>query len=196
MMIDVVENPRKNRSTTWRKSRRYTKKRRKNPLMASLGNPFRKESCRKSSRRRTYRRRRNPGGFDLKSFNLQSAAMVGLGMIGSDIVPMLVRKYYPALPGSGIAGYAVKLGGTFITAYATKMVTKSQKNFQLVISGGIALVLVDLFRQYIAPSIGLSGLGNYNDPVDVQALADEFNLNGYVQRNGISGYVSSPVGAY
>lgn len=194
MMIPVVENPRKKRRTARRKTRKTYRRRtrRANPFMASLGNPRRsKRRSRYSVKRRRYSSRRNPS-FGLKGFDFQAALMVGSGMIGAEVVPMLVRKVYPALPSYGIMGYAVKLGGSLVTAYAVKMVTKSQRNFQLVMAGGIAMVLVDLFRQYIAPSIGLAG---YNDPISVNELTSDFNLNGYVDTS-MSGYVDSPVGAY
>ena len=195
MMVPIVENPRRRKKrVVRRKKRRYVKRRRRNPLMATLGNPKRRRrTYRKIRRRRTYRRR-NPG-FNLKGFDFQAAAMVGVGMIGSDMIPMLIRKFYPALPSSGIAGYAVKLGGTFVTAHVTKMVTNSQKNFQLVMAGGIALVLVDLFRQYVAPNIGLSGMGGYDDPVAISDLTEDFAMNGYVD-SGVAGYEDLPIGAY
>lgn len=197
MVVEVVENPRKRRRRrTTRKRRTY--RRRRNPLLASLANPKRRRrTYRKARRRRTYRRRRNPMGIGLKNFPFTEAMYIGGGMLGAEIVPMMVRKWWPELPASGTMGYLVKAGGALATAFGVKMLTRSNKNFQYTLAGGLALILVDAFRQFVAPKIGLLGLGNYSTPIRASQLKDVINLNGYVRTgNGLSGYTNLPVGAY
>jgi len=137
-------------------------------------------------------------------FDLMDAAWVGAGMLGSELVPTLVRKMWAGLPSVGIANYAVKIGGTLATAYAVKWATRSNRNFGLVMAGGIGLVMVDLFRQYVAPKIGLAGLGYDGGAVYPNELADVYGMDAYVDAAGVSGYVNTglsgwqpnPEGAY
>ncbi len=198
--IEVVENPRrKRRRPMTAKQKKYFGKRktrrRRNPLLATLGNPRRRR--RSPSRRRSVSRRsyRNPG---LMGFDIGAAAYVGVGMLGSELVPTLVRKAWSGLPSAGPMVYLVKAGGTFATAYAVKMVTKSPRNFNLVMAGGLGLIMVDLFRQYVAPKIGLAGMGNDAAMVYGSELEDAVPIEGYVDggAQGINGYVASGVGGY
>ncbi len=200
--IEVVENPRrKRRRPMTAKQRKYFGKRRtrrrRNPMLATLGNPRRRRRRGRASRSRYSRRRyRNPS---IAGFDIGSAVYVGVGMIGSDLVPTLVRKVWAGLPSAGPMVYLVKAGGTFATAFAVKMVTKSPRNFNLVMAGGLGLIFVDLFRQYIAPRIGLAGLGNDAAMVYASELEDAAAIEGYVDGSAsrVAGYVSSGgVGAY
>lgn len=203
MNIPVVENPRRRRGrrrlTAAQKragfgGRSAMRRRRRNPLMATLaGNPRRRRRG-YAVRHTVYRRRRNPGLFDFKSFDLPAAGFIAAGMLGSDLLPNLGRKFWPALPGSGIMGYAVRLAGAFGTAYVLKMVTRSNRAFSLALGGGIASILLDVFRTYAAPMIGLSGLGADATPVYAHELRDVYGTAGYVDNGGVSGYVdASPV---
>lgn len=204
MEIEVVSNPRKRR-----KYRRKTTRRRKrrNPVLASIGNPRRRRrrSAPRSYRRRAYRR--NPRLLGLPGFDFSSAAYVALGMIGSDMVPNLVRRFWPGLPSTGIANYAVKIGGTVVMAYGVKMFTRSTQKFQMVMIGGLSLLLVDLFRMYVAPKIPfLSGMGADESLVYAGELEDVYegtagyvkdsSVDGYVQEDLSGSYRSNPVGAY
>ena len=214
-VIEVVENPRrrprrrrkmsalqrryfgKRRTSRPRRRRRSTvtrtvTTRRNNPLMASLGNP-RRRTQRRTVRGYVVRRRRsNPKLFGLPGFDLQTAAWVGAGMLGTSVVPGLVRRVWPGLPSSGPMLIVVKVGATFLTAFTVRTITKSRQKSDLVMAGGLALVLVDLFRQYIAPRIGLTALGSDSSPVYAEELAD---IGRYID-TPMGGYVESPTGAY
>lgn len=206
MLIPVVENPRRKRRKTTRRKRRYTarrtytrrysaparKPRRRNPMLASLGNPRRRRSS-----RRSYRRNAFPG---VRGFDFGAAVWVGTGICGSELVPSLIRKsVWSGLPSTGPLVYVVKAGGTLITAYAVKMLTRSNRNFQLVMAGGLAMILVDVFREYAAPRLGLSGYVG-NDRLitagEVQEVYEGGGSAGYVSNDNLAAYVESPVGAY
>ena len=103
MQIPVVENPRRRRRKRYTakqraygfggKRKRRVTRRRRNPVMASLAaNPRRRRSS-VSKRRRYYPRRRNPGFMGMGSGLIMNAAMVGIGALGSEMVPRLVRRY-------------------------------------------------------------------------------------------------------
>jgi hypothetical protein len=228
-VIEVVRNPRRrrrrtpprgrggrfvSRRSTRRRTRRTYRRRRRNPAMASLAaNPRRRRrTYRRSTRRRVYRRRRNPSlfGFGGLQFDLTSAMYVGVGMIGSETIPGLVRRYvWSGLPSAGMWTYISKLGGTFATAFLVKTFTKSTAKAQLAMAGGLSLILVDLYRMYLAPKIGLSGLG-YDRPLTVRDVADVYGMGRYVNTRkpaGMAAYVDKspgmgnltrrmPVGAY
>lgn len=212
--IPVVENPRRRRRrrpmtalqrryfgkrrSRPRRRRRTTVTRtvttRRNPMLASIGNPRRRRRAIRTVRGYVVRRR-NPKLFGLPGFDLTTAAWVGVGMLGSNVVPGLVRKVWPGLPSSGPLLSVVKVGATFATAFVVKTVTKSRQNANLVMAGGLALVLVDLFRTYVAPRIGLTDLGSDNSPVYAEELRD---IGRYVDTGAPSmrGYVENPPGAY
>lgn len=204
-VIEVVENPRRrSRRRMTAKQRRYfgprrARRRRRNPVMASLSNPKR---ARRRRRRSGYsvrhvarrRRRRNPQLFGLGDFNLNTAMWVGVGMLGSDMVPNLVRMAWPGLPSGGVWKYVNRVGGTLLTAYGVKMLTGSRRNFGYIMAGGIGLVIVDLVRDYVLPQVGLSGYVGDGGAVYSEELAD---VAGYVNEpTPMGGYVESPVGAY
>lgn len=204
MSIPVVENPRRRRKrkTYTAKQRRYgfgggrkrksTRRRRRNPVMASLAaNPRRRR--RSSPKRRYYPRRRNPGFMGLGGGLVMNAAFVGIGAIGSEMVPRLVRRFlWAGLPSVGIMGYGVKLGGTIATATVVKMVTKSQQNFNLVMAGGLGLIFVDLFREYVAPRVGLGGMG-YGEGMVYAGELDDIAGYSNVVASGVDGYYSSGI---
>ncbi len=199
MMIEVIENPR--RKTRRRTKRRKTTKRRRNPALATLSaNPRRRRRYSRPSRRRYSRRRRNPKFLGMSGFDLSTPMWVGVGMLGSAIVPGLVRKVWKTMPGGGMMDYVVKAGGTFVTAFVVKKVTKSSRNFSLIMAGGLAMIGVDLFRQFVMPKIGLSGLGFFDDSyVYPDELTDVYGseISGYVDETGLTGDVEeNPVGAY
>ena len=198
MSIELVENPRRKRRKSTRRRRKTTRRRRRNPIM-SLTNPRRrKRRTTYSKRRRSYRR--NPGlGGMFGSFDFNAALFVGVGMIGTEIVPGLARRFLPAISTAGPMGYLVKVGAALATGFAVKMITRSSQRQMQAVSGGLALIVVDLYRQFVAPMIGLSG---YNDqPVyygDVSDAMDGYvgGVNEYVDAPAMGEYVSNPVGAY
>lgn len=216
--IQVVENPRKKRrrrsySAAQRRagfggkrsmSRRRKSRRRRNPALASVGNP-RRRTYRRSRPRYTVtgvsRRRRNPSTGPL-GVDLSSALYIGLGMFGSELVPRLVKKAWPGMPTTGALGYLVRGGAAVAVGFAVGKAT-NKRNGQLAAAGGIALVMVDLFRTYVAPRIGLSGMGGQYDLVDYGDISDvagyvtvPSGMQGYVAtNNGMEGYVqASPAG--
>jgi hypothetical protein len=134
---------------------------------------------------------RNPALF---GFDLESAAWVGAGMLGSKLVPNLVRKFlFAGLPSAGPMSYLVRAGGTFVTAYAVKMVTGRSKAFPLILAGGLGAILVDVVSDYVLPQVGLAGMGNSTGlisraDIDMSGYADVPGMS----NNGMGGYVDVP----
>ena len=213
--IPVVENPRRRRRRRGSLSakqlragfggrarmstrRRRGRGRRNPPILAALGNPRRK---RRSVLGRNYyvahdvrRRRRNPAptfGIDL-----MGGVFVAAGAIGSTVIPGLVRRVVPQIPYTGLMAYVVRLGGTAATAFVVGKLSKERRAPQLVWAGGIALILVDVFRQHLAPRLGLSGLGQDGDFVLTEELEDAIpagDVAGYVDAadDTMAGYVET-----
>lgn len=223
MIIEVVDNPRrkkrrrytakqrsygfggKRRRTSRRSPRPSTRRRRRNPAIASLGNPPRR---RRSYRRRprytvtgvSRRRRSNPIRGPL-GLDLSAAMYIGIGMFGTEVLPRFVKKAWPAVPTTGIMGYLVQAGSAIVVGFGIGRIT-NRRNGQLAAAGGIALILLNLFRQYAAPWLSLGGLGNdyaaltYGDISDVGGYVTTDQMGGYVKTNAMSGYRANPVGAY
>lgn len=207
--IPVVENPRKRRRSYTAKQRSYGfggrrrprsaprrgRRRRNPPILAALANPRRRRR-RPGSRyyvSHSIRRRRNPNV--LKGFDLMAGLWVGVGAIGSTAIPGLVKRFVPQIPYTGPVAYLVRLGGTAATAFAIKYITKDRRAPSLVWAGGLSLIFVDLFRQYLAPRLGLSGLGQEGDFVLAEELEDAVDVEGvagYVDvEGGLRGYVDT-----
>ena len=205
--VELVENPRRRRGRrhltakqraagfggkgAMHNRRRHS--RRRNPgYLASLGNP-RRRHYRKSRRRGfsvSHVVHRNPG---LLGFDLEAAMWVGVGALGSKALPKLVAKYWPSIPTTGIAGYAVRAGATLAVAYAAKMAFKSQKAFSLILAGGLGYIFVDLATDYLLPAVGLAGLGNDRSMISTSDLVDAYSpgFAGYVDNTTMSGYVDT-----
>jgi hypothetical protein len=171
--------------------RRHRRGHRRNPLLASLANPRRHR--RRHGRRHGYSVsrviHRNPG---LLGFDFASAAWVGTGMLGSKLVPNLVRKYlYAGLPATGPMSYLVRAGGTLVTAYAVKLVTKNSRAFGLILAGGAAAILVDVVSDYVLPQVGLAGMGN-DSALITRADIDMSGTAGYVDVSDLRGYAEVP----
>jgi hypothetical protein len=203
-MIEVVENPRrhrrrhytaKQRSYGFGGRRRHYRRRRNEPILASLsGNPRRRSRRRSYGVRHVvYRRRRNPDLF--RGFDLMAGVWVGVGAIGSTMIPSFLRRVIPQIPFTGPLVYGVRLGGAWATSFLVNMVTKNRRSANLAFSGGVAMILVDAFREYVAPRLGLSGLGNDQDFVLTRELQDALpTMGGYVDvrsGNGMRGYVQT-----
>lgn len=205
MKVEVVENPRRRRRRLSRAQlaagfggrrgmggKKRSRKRYSNPaLLASLGNPRRRRRSRSSYRVRHVVSHRNPALF---GFDLGAAGWVAAGALGSTLVPQIVRKFWVGLPSTGPMNYLVRAGGTLATAYVAKMVTKNNRAFGLILAGGLGLIFVDLFRDYVAPNIpGLSGLAGDNSFVKASDFNDAYlpGVSGYVTAPGMSGYAGS-----
>ena len=123
-----------------------------------------------------------------------SGVYVATGAIGSTVIPGLVRRFIPQIPYTGPLAYAVRLGGTAVTAFGVSLVTKDRRASQLVWAGGLSLILVDLFRQYLAPRLGLSGLGQEGDFILAEEIEDAVGTSGYVEASSdeaMAGYVET-----
>lgn len=174
--IEVVENKRgKRRRRMTAKQAKYFGKRkhsrkRRNPVLATLaGNPRHRGARRyhhKVRRHRRHRSHRNPGMFGgvrgLLPFDIRSVLEVGGGIAASKYGPQLVQKYiWAGMPTTGIAGYAVRLGTTIVLAQGVKMITKSSRSAENIMLGGVGSIIYDLFTEYAAPAMGLSGVDGY-----------------------------------
>lgn len=157
--LPVVENPRRKR----RRSRASRSRRRRNPALAMLaGNPRRKRGRRSSRRSRSYfprrfgRRHRNPAFF--AGLDLPTAGFVAAGGILVKVGPGLIAKVWPGIPRTGIAGYGVKVGIALASGFLVKMVASPSRANQ-VMTGALAMILIDGYNEFVAPKLGLSGLG-------------------------------------
>lgn len=144
-----VSMPKKRRTT--RRRPRKTTRRRRNPTLARVRNARRRPT------RRTYRRRRrNPGKKMFGFLDIKAAMFVGAGAIGVRMMPGFLAKVVPQVPTTGIGGLAVKAGSAALLGYAANMIT-TRANAAQVANGAMAMVLVEVFNQYVAPQIGLGG---------------------------------------
>ncbi len=217
--VPIVENPRRRRS---RRSRRLTPaqlaagfggkssmthrrrskrsgRRHRNPALAELAlNPRRRRrrSARYASPRRHRRRSyRNPLGathIGPFQFDFVSAAWVAGGMVGAKVGPSLIQKVWPGMPSTGITGHAVRFGVVLLGGYGLRMVTKSPARSGQFVAGGIGMILYDLFNEYLAPKLGLSGLSDRY--VTDAELTDVLGTGGFVQTPGVAGFVTTPDG--
>jgi len=204
--IEVVENPKRKKRRSYSrkqraagfggKRRKTTRRRRRNPAMASVAaNPRRRRSYRVT--KRVTRRRRNPG-FSPLGVDISAALWIGVGMFGSEMVPRFAKKAWAGLPTTGVMGYLVKGASAVLIGFGVGKLT-NRRNGQLAAAGGLALVMVDLFRQYVAPKIGLSGLGNDYAALrvdDISDVAGYEEMSGYVRSGAGVGYNPNPSGAY
>lgn len=215
-VIEVVRNPRRKkrrrytakqraagfggRSAKSRRAPRRARPRRRNPMLASLGNPRRRRNSPRRRPRYTVtgvarRRRRNPrlGPFNI---NLAAAAWVGAGVLSTQILPRIGQRFWSGLPTSGVAGYAVKVASAVVAGMVVGKIT-NRNNGMLVTAGGLSMVLVDLFRQYALPHVPfLSGVANDGGTMTTQELRDVYGVGAYVDAPGMAAYVENPVGAY
>ena len=183
--IEVVENKRgKRRRRMTAKQRKYFGKRRhhrKNPgvlaTLAGAGNPRRRASRRYHHRVTHRRRHRNPGMLGglgkILPFDIRSVLEVGGGIAVSKYGPQLVQKYvWSGMPTTGMGGYAVRFGVTVVLAQGLKMVTKSQRTAEHIMLGGVGSILYDMFTEFAAPSLGLTG---YSDRIRVADVSSALN---------------------
>jgi len=194
MRVEVVENPDKRRGGG---RKRHSRRRRRNPGLALMaGNPHRRRRARRASSYhsvRRYRRRSNPDF--MAGIDIQSAAWVAGGMIGANLIPGLIAKVWPAIPRAGIAGHAVKVGGVIVMGFLARMLTKSPARSNQLVAGGLALVLYDVYNEYLAPKLGLTGMGGFVTTDEINQIV---GVNGFVNRNlnlnGIGQYVDDQRG--
>lgn len=115
--------------------------------------------------RKAPRRRRSGGGggggkflgLPMPGIDIQTAAFVAGGMLGYRIVPGLLAKVWPGMPQLGLTGYAVKAVGVLGLGMAASMLVAKPRAAQVVV-GGLAILMYDAFNEYLAPTLGLSGL--------------------------------------
>lgn len=178
--IPVVENPRRRRRRAPRRRRRRTTRRR-NPMLASLsGNPRRRRYYRRP-RRRSYRRRyRNPRFGLMRGWDLQGAFWTAGGMVMTKALPDLVRRWWPAMPTMGITSYAVKAGIVAGAGWLTGMLPVRNKKLrqQQVVTGGLALIMYELYQEYLAPKLGMGS----------------FITEAELQEAGVGGFIAAPTG--
>ena len=208
--IEIVENPRRKKRGRRRLSRKQIaagfggkrrkttrrRPRRRNPAMAALGNPKRRRRSYRVSHRVT-RRRRNPG-LGMLGIDLSAAMWVAAGMFGTQTLPGLVRRYaWAGLPSTGITGHLVKAASAVALGFGIGKLT-NRRNGSLAAAGGLAMVMVDLFKEHVAPMIGLSGLdyGYSGNLPDIADVAGYEAMDGYVQASSGVGYNPNPTGAY
>jgi hypothetical protein len=216
--VPIVENPRRRRS---RRSRRLTPaqlaagfggkssmthrrrskrsgRRHRNPALAELAlNPRRRRRSARYATPRRHRRRsyRNPIGathIGPFQFDFVSAAWVAGGMVGAKVGPSLIQKVWPGMPSTGITGHAARFGVVLLGGYGVRMITKSPARSGQFVAGGIGMILYDLFNEYLAPKLGLSGLSDRY--VTDSELTDVLGTGGFVQTPGVAGFVTTPDG--
>lgn len=200
-MIPVIENPRRRRrrrsltpkqlaagfggkSRMSRRTRRRT--RRRNPALATLaGNPRRR---RRSSYAVTHtvrrRRRRNPGLGDFtRLISWQTAAGVGVGLFAPSMLVNAVGNYvWSGIPRTGMPGAAVRVGAGLVLGWAAGQWIDRRIGAG-VVAGAIGFELYQLANEYLLPTLGLSGVGEYI------TTANANNLGLYVTApTGMSGY--------
>jgi hypothetical protein len=203
--VEVVENRkpgrRRHRNMTAKQKKYFGKRRhhRRNPgVLATLaGNPRRHvRRCHHRSNPRHHRRHRNPallGGFGkMLHFDFRSALEVGGGIAASKYGPQLVQKYiWTGMPTTGFGGYAVRLGVTIVLAQGMKMITKSTRTADNIMLGGLGSIIYDLFTEYAAPAIGLSGYSDRLSLTNVSSVLGDVSALGMYSRplpvNRISG---------
>lgn len=187
-LIPVVENPRRRRRRYSAKQRAYgfgggrrrtrkrsTGRRRRNPSLAALSNP------RRSYRRRSYRRR-NPRGMGglLGMFDFPAAGWTTGGMVVTRALPGMVANWFPAIPTAGPMGIVTKAAVVALMGWAAKQFIGARQA-QHMTNGGLALIGLDLFDQYLAPKLGMGVSGFVS--------ADELRQ---VTGGGMDGFVPAP----
>lgn len=193
--IPVVENPRRKRRRYSAKQRSYgfgggrrrkrsttKRRRRRNPALAALAtNPRRRRYGRRSSPRRrssSYRRRRNPQLLGMRGFDLGAAMWVGVGVVGPKYLLRFASRQFPQIPTTGFLGYGVRAMTVWATAWLASSVFKQRRAHGYIMAGGLGMILVDVFNEYVAPSVpGLAGMGDDYGYVDASELDDA--LSGY-----------------
>lgn len=177
MRVQVVENPRRRRRGRGRRRGTLTAKQ----LAAGFGGKGRMSGGssrgRKSRRRsvrnpflgvvnpRRSRRSRNPGLLgglgSFGGFDLESALYVGVGAIVPKYLLGFAAARMPMIPTTGMVGYAVRGVAVWVTAFGAGKLLKSQKAKSMIMAGGLGMIMVDLFKDYVAPRLGITGLGEY-----------------------------------
>jgi len=171
------------RKTSKRRGRAPAKRRqvtrRRNPSLMALTNPRRRST-----------RRRNPSMRGLFGMiDIQGAAFVATGAIGVNMAPGLIAKVWPGVPRVGIMGYAVKVGAAVGLGMATKMLTRSNMRAQQVVTGAVAMLLLEAFQTYAAPALGLGAF------IDRAWTVPGARLAGFAKRNYVIPNASRPATA-
>lgn len=180
MRIPIVENPRRRRrhrrlspaqiaAGFGGKRRRSPSRRRRNPGLSTYfqaGNPRRRRARVHNPRRHRSRRRyHNPAGFlgSLTSgHTLKTAGGMAVGIVLSKYVPSnLITKVWAGVPTTGIGGAAVRVGVGVLASELTRRFLKQSEIANGMLVGVLGYELYQLAAQYVLPSLGLSGMGEY-----------------------------------
>ena len=214
MRIKVVENPSRRRRGRrqltaaqkaagfgGRSAMRRSSRRRRNPALATLAgaavNPRRRRRrSRRYSRRRTYVRGyyRNPS---LLGVDLGTVLWVTTGVIGSSLIPrMVISKVWPGMPTTGLTYHGVRAGSVLLAGYVIRRFLRSSKAASGIVIGGLAAIFYDLYRENLAPMLGLSGYGEsgYVNALELnKVLSGGSGVRGYIRRpNRMAGFVDVP----
>ncbi len=164
-------NPRRRSKshTKWGRVKSHT--RRVNPTLAAWAvNPRR-------------RRRRNPGLLSglpgLPGLNLKAVAFTAGGAIITRMAPALIEKVWPGVPRTGLMGHAVKIGAAFALSMGVKAVMKDTAAANQVLIGGLAVAVMDIYDEYVAPKLGLTGLSGFVNQGEIFAVE---NMSGFVNQ--------------
>jgi len=156
----LVLNPRRRRRRTRSSAKKRPVRRRRRRVMRH--NPVRHVRRRRSSprrRRRSYRRNPGIGGGSLKSQLMQGASFAG-GIIATEFI---ADKIAGALPEAWKTNAdLVRIGtkaavGIGVPMLLGKMLPRNIRN--AIAIGGAAAVVLDVFKTYVAPKIGLTMAG-------------------------------------
>lgn len=159
----MVVNPRHRRRRKARSARRtrVTRRRRRRTLTTRAANPRRIRRRRHAiARRRHGRRRHNPriGGGQVVTILKHGAAIAG-GAAISEIAGGFISKYLPANLQSGPTGLAVRGALGIVLLPALLRMTPLKRFAGSVALGSAAILLWDVYQQYVKPSLPLHGLG-------------------------------------
>jgi hypothetical protein len=152
--------------------------------MATLGAANPRGRRRRSSSyapARRYRRRayRNPS---LLGIDFSSALWVFGGALSTRLIPGLVGKAWAGMPRVGWSYTGIKLGSGLALGYVVKKFLKKPAAGNQIMIGATAMVMLDLYNEFLAPKLGLYGLGDAGAYVTGREIADVVagrNLSGY-----------------
>lgn len=164
--------------------RKNTTKRRR----ARRHNPFlmRKRHVRRRARRHNPRRHRrhvrcNPAPFGLGGGQLMHGVMIGVGGVATEVAGDFVQKWIPA--SWALDADLSRIGTKAAVGIAGPMLAKMLKVPKAITTpwliGGIAVTVLDVFRTYIAPKLGLT-LKEYEQVSSYEQLPGP-NLSGSPQ---------------
>ena len=141
------------------------------------------------AKRKTTPRRKTGMLGGLPGVDLMSVGYAAGGIIGVKVLPGLVSKVLPGVPRAGLTGYGVKIVGAIAIGYGVKALTKSQARANQVMAGALGMVAYELFSEYVAPKIGLSGLSGLGD---TDGYVTNAEIDGVLYGGDVAGYIPAP----